>query len=151
METLYRLEVNFIIFGFQGVLHLSSIATVLTFNCWFTSRHFCIVLQWTKKWNFLGQKWWVFKNGKSRHFCFRPAMNLSDVIRVATKNGSIVFFCFNVNWKQTDIYNLHVDPKSDLETLELNTLNPDRLIWISTVETYDFLNSLIWYTLIGRI
>ena len=28
METLNRLEVNFIIFGFQGVLHLSSIATV---------------------------------------------------------------------------------------------------------------------------
>ena len=136
METLYRLEVNFIIFGFQGVLHLSSIATVFTFNCWFTSRHFCIVLQWTKNWDFLGQKWWVFKNGKSRHFCIRPAMNLSDVIRVATKNGSIVFR-FNVNRKQTDIYNLNEDcvcmyPKSEVETLELNTLNPDHLIWIST-------------------
>ena len=81
-----------------------------------------------KIWDFLGQKWWVFKNCKSRHFCIRPAMNLSDVIRVATKNGSIVFR-FNVNRKQTDIYNLNVDcvcmyPKSEVETLELNTLNP---------------------------
>ena len=39
----------------------------------------------------------------------------------------------------------------ELETLEFDTLNPDRLIWISTVETYDFLNHLIWYTQIGRI
>ena len=40
---------------------------------------------------------------------------------------------------------------SELKTLELDTLNPDHLIRISIVETYDFLNPLFWYTLIGRI
>ena len=40
---------------------------------------------------------------------------------------------------------------TELKTLELDTLNPDRLISISTMETYDFLNPLFWYTLIGRI
>ena len=38
-----------------------------------------------------------------------------------------------------------------LKTLELDTLYPDRLIWISTVETYHFLNPLFWYTPIDRI
>jgi len=39
----------------------------------------------------------------------------------------------------------------ELKTSVLDTLYPILLIWISFVETYDFLNPLFWYTLIGRI
>ena len=39
----------------------------------------------------------------------------------------------------------------DSSELLTDTLNPDRFIWISTVETYDFLNPLFWDTLTGRL
>ena len=53
---------------------------------------------------------------------------------------------FHLSVKKMQLYKC-----PELKTLELDTINSDRLICISTVETYDFLNPLFWFTLIGRI
>ena len=36
---------------------------------------------------------------------------------------------------------------SELKTLELDTFNPDRLIWISNVDTFNFLLNPLWFFL----
>ena len=76
----------------------------------------------------------------------------NDLFLITTQKGvfRVPMWIILVNYKMVGYLKLRLQSlskgRSELGTLEFDTLNPDRLIWISNLDTFDFLlNPLFLY------